>query len=97
MSEKATKYELMVIIKPLLPEDTRATVQKKLANDIAKYDGKILETDVWGKRHLAYKIEQHSEGYYIVYKLELSPATIGDLEKSLSLNTDIIRYLLTKI
>lgn len=89
------KYELMVILKPLLPEDIRAGVQKKLETHVKKAKGKILADDVWGKRHLAYPISKHEEGYYIVYKLELAPEHVDEFQVELKLMNDILRFLLS--
>lgn len=92
------KYELMVIFKPLLPEDNREDVYTSVTKEIEskKIGGKIVETDVWGKRHLAYEIDGYDEGYYIVYKCELNPDKIADLESEFKLNNDLLRYLITK-
>jgi len=94
---KLVKYELMVIIKPLLPEDIRTNIQKKINSIFTKTKGKITSTDAWGKRHLAYKIEGHNEGYYIVYKCEMPQGQAAKFDESMRLNTDILRYLLTKV
>jgi ribosomal protein S6 len=47
------KYELMVILKPLLPQDIRAKIETKLKKILKEGNGKILSEDVWGKKHLA--------------------------------------------
>lgn len=91
------KYELMVIIKPNLAEDQRAAIQKSLADYIAELKGEITNTDVWGKKHLTYKIAGQNEGYYVVYNLSLMKANTSKLEYSLKLNQDILRYLLIKV
>ncbi|KXK26638.1 MAG: 30S ribosomal protein S6 [candidate division WS6 bacterium OLB20] len=90
------KYELMVILKPLLPEDIRAGVQKKLETLVKKAKGSVVNVDAWGKRHLAYPIEKHEEGYYIVYDLELDPSKVEEFQKELNLISDVLRSLLSK-
>lgn len=91
------KYELMVILKPLLPEDIRTGVTNKIEALIKKAKGKVDSQDVWGKRHLAYPIKKHEEGYYIVYKLSLDPDFVVEFQKELKLLSDILRSLLSKI
>jgi small subunit ribosomal protein S6 len=93
MTEK-NKYELMVILKPMLPENVRMGVESKIAEALESGDGKVEKTDVWGKKHLAYKVKKHAEGYYIVYNFTTSAADIKGIEKSLKSNKDILRYLL---
>ena len=90
------KYELMIIIKPLLPEDIKSKVLKNLEDFINKNSGKIISTDIWGKRHLAYKIKGHEEGYYVVLKLDISKKKVKDFESYLKLQNDILRYLLIR-
>lgn len=89
-------YELMVILKPMLPEDIKAKVLKTIEDNVAKADGKIVATDVWGKRHLAYPISNHDEGYYIVYKLELTPSKVTEFKNQLKLTNGVLRAQLIK-
>ena len=91
------KYELMVILKSLLPEDIRAQIQKKIEKLIIKGNGKIVNVDNWGKRHLAYPIKKHDEGYYIVYKLDMDVGFAQEFQKELKLMNDVLRILLTKL
>lgn len=89
-------YELMVIIKPLLPEDIKSKVLKKIEKLVKAADGKINDIDVWGKRHLAYKIKSHEEGYYIVLDLDLNQDKVKEFEHDLKLESDVLRYLLIR-
>ncbi len=90
------KYELMIILKPMLTEDIRANVLNKIQDLITKSKGKIINQDIWGKRHLAYLIEGNEEGYYIVYNFELDKSKIDDFEGHIKYMNDILRYLLVK-
>lgn len=87
----------MLILKPLLPEDIKTNIIEEVERLVKKYDGKINSTDVWGKRHLAYQINKHDEGYYIVYKLEMNQKDSKEFDRQLNLNTGILRFLRTKI
>ena len=91
------KYELMIILKPLLPEDIRLGIQKKIEKLVTKGKGKITATDAWGKRHLAYPIKKHDEGYYIVYKLTMDKAFAPEFQRELKLTSDILRLLLSSL
>lgn len=89
------KYELMLIMKPMLTEDIRANVLKKIEDNITKSKGKVLNQDLWGKRHLAYLIDGNEEGYYVVYNFELDKSKISQLDNELKFQNDILRYLLS--
>ncbi len=91
------KYELMVILKPLLPEDIRFGIQKKLEKLVKTSGGEITKLDPWGKRHLAYPIKKHDEGYYLVYQLTLDPEFSDKFQGELKLMNDILRFLLINL
>jgi small subunit ribosomal protein S6 len=93
-SEKSRAYELMVILKPLLPEDVRNKLLAGMTDVITKLDGKIELKDSWGKRHMAYKIKGHEEGYYIVYKVELPAGAAFKVQQEMKLMSDILRFVL---
>ena len=90
------EYELMVIIKPLLPEDIKSKVLKRVEKLVKDADGSILSTDAWGKRHLAYKIKSHEEGYYVVMEVKMAEDKVKDFERDLKLQSDILRFLLIR-
>lgn len=88
------KYELMVILKPLLPQDIRAKVEdrlKKILKETGK--GSIVKSDVWGKKHLAYPIGGHEDGYYIVYEIEMDPTGIEEANKKMGLISEYMRFM----
>lgn len=91
------KYELMVILKPLLPEDIRFGIQKKLEKLVKTSGGEVTKLDAWGKRHLAYPIKKHDEGYYLVYQLTLDPEFSDKFQGELKLMNDILRFLLINL
>jgi small subunit ribosomal protein S6 len=90
------KYELMIILKPMLTEDIRANVLKKIEELVTKSKGKIVNQDIWGKRHLSYIIEGNEEGYYVIYNFELEQSKIAEFEDHIKYMNDILRYLLIK-
>jgi len=87
------KYELALLIKPLLPEDIKNRVMKDITAEVEKFDGKMeLKLD-WGKRHLAYEVKGQNEGVYMFYTLEMTPANLLTLSNILKLNKDLLRFL----
>ncbi|MBN1915385.1 30S ribosomal protein S6 [Candidatus Dojkabacteria bacterium] len=91
------KYELVLVLKPLLPEDLKTKVLKKVEDYVESQKGKVVSKDVWGKKHLAYPIKKHEEGYYILYNIELTPDKIIDFQRELKLMGDILRYMTIKL
>ncbi len=89
-------YEMMVVLKPLLPDDLRKNIHQEFVTMIEK-EGEVLDVDVWGKRYLAYKIEGHNEGYYIVYNFKFSPFGINEMKRVLQLRQEVLRFMIVEV
>jgi small subunit ribosomal protein S6 len=85
------QYELMVIISPEIDERTVATSLDKFLAVITKDGGTIENTDIWGKRKLAYEIEKKSEGIYAVVNFTATSATAQELDRQLRLSEAVLR------
>lgn len=96
MSKKVNDYELLVVLKPLLPDDVRKAIHKTVVDLAKDGSGSVEDTDVWGKRYLAYEIAGHNEGYYILYWLKLDPVAITEMRRQLDLKQEILRYMIIK-
>lgn len=95
--KKMKTYELMVALKPLLPDDLRKSIHKEFVALMSKDGGEVLDVDVWGKRYLAYKIEGHNEGYYIVYNFVHLPGNINEMKRLLQLRQEILRFMIIEV
>tara|TARA_B100002052_G_scaffold123625_1_gene113635 strand:- start:586 stop:906 length:321 start_codon:yes stop_codon:yes gene_type:complete len=62
-------------------------------SDIIKKSGKILKTEKWGLLNLATKIKKNRKGIFIHFKFESKEEAVKDIEKKLSIENSIIRYL----
>ena len=90
-------YELMYVVRPTLDEQTLAAVNEKVGKFIANAGGEILKREDWGKRRLAFPLAKFTEGFYSVLQLKLSPVTVRDLERNLTLTEEVLRHLVTRI
>ena len=68
--------------------------EKAVKDTIEKFGGKILKTDSLGEKQFAYKIEKKSKGFYTSAIFELEPEKVAELNKALTLDEEIIRFLL---
>ena len=89
-------YETMYILRPDIAED-------EVTNHIDKYNklledvgGKILDSQMRGKRRLAYQISKHREGIYVQLSHQGDGQHIFKIEKAMRLNEDVIRYMTVK-
>jgi len=90
------KYELLVVLKAMLPDQVRNAVEEKIVQLVSEGKGQILSTDTLGKRYLAYKIKGHSEGYYLVYSIELGADVVPNISSSLRVMSQVLRFLILK-
>ena len=89
-------YEFVVLFSPELNDDQLQQAQDFAASLVKKYKGKIVDTDIWGKKVLAYPINKHTEAFYVFYKLDMPVAKIQAFEKEVYLTESIIRHLIVK-
>jgi small subunit ribosomal protein S6 len=95
--KKLKDYEMMVVLKPLLPDDLRKDMHKEFVDMVEKDGGEVLDVDVWGKRYLSYEIEGHNEGYYIIYDFKLFPDKVSEMRRLLELKQEILRFMIVEI
>lgn len=88
------KYELALLIKPLSPEEITNKVVPEVFEQVKALGGNISLKLEWEKRHLAYEVNGHNEGFYKFYKLEIAAESLGALDKFLRLHKEILRFLI---
>ena len=89
-------YELMLVIQGQIPEELSKEVVNKVKNTITELGGERINEDFWGRRKLAYKIENQEHGYYDVLNFSIEAENIKKLENEIKLINEIIRYLIIK-
>ena len=90
-------YEHTFITKGDLPESQNKKLVNKYENIIKKNFGKILKTEKWGIRTLAYRIKNNKKGFYFHIKIEGNRKTIQELERTQSIDDSLFRFLTVKV
>lgn len=85
-------YETIFIIKPTVEEEGVKALTEKFKN-IVVTDGEIASVDEWGKRKLAYLIEDFAEGTYIYMKYAAGNAVPKELDRVFNITEDVIRHM----
>lgn len=89
------KYEVMYIIRPDLEQEAvQATVEK--FQNIINNGGEITKHDLMGKRRLAYEINKHRDGHYVLVHFNANNEVIAELDRVMKISDEIIRYLIVK-
>ena len=83
----------MLVLHPDLPEaQTRETIEraKRLLEGMG---AEVHGIDEWGMRDLAFAIRKVHRGYYVVAEYSAQPAAVNELERTLKLSDEILRYM----
>ena len=92
------RYELVVIVSPEVAEDEMPdAVDRLIRQPVESEGGEVQETDHWGRRKLAYPIQRHQEGNYVLTQLNMDPQKTGELERSLQISEEVLRHLLIRL
>ena len=96
MTNQEIYYETMYILRPDIAEDDVNKHIEKYNNLLEEMGGKILDSQMRGKRRLAYPIAKHREGIYVQLSHQGDGQHIAKIEKAMRLSEDVIRYLTIK-
>ena len=89
-------YETMYILRPDIAEDEVTNHIEKYNKLLEETGGTILDSQMRGKRRLAYQIAKHREGIYVQLSHQGNGQHIFKIEKAMRLSEDVIRYLTVK-
>ena len=89
-------YETMYILRPDIAEDEVTNHIDKYNKLLEELGGTILDSQMRGKRRLAYQIAKHREGIYVQLSHQGDGQHIFKIEKAMRLSEDVIRYMTVK-
>ena len=87
---------LLFFVTPSLDVETRAAVMKRIDVTIAAGNGKVDNVDEWGKRKLAYEINNLTEGDYTLINFHADPASIAELDRVLRITDAVERHMIVR-
>ena len=94
MAKVSANYEVLYIIDPDLGEEATAAMVEKF-KALIEANGTITEQEEWGKRKLAYLINDKAEGYYVLVKFTSAPAFPAELDRVMKITDGVMRSLIT--
>ena len=96
MNDQQSYYETMYILRPDIAEDEVTNHIEKYNKLLKEFGGTILDSQMRGKRRLAYQIAKHREGIYVQLSHQGDGQHIFKIEKAMRLSEDVIRYMTVK-
>jgi len=64
---------------------------------ITENGGEVKKREYWGLRNLAYRMRKNRKGHYVLMNIAGPPAAISELERTMRINEDVIRYLTLRV
>jgi small subunit ribosomal protein S6 len=91
------KYESIYVIRPTVEEEGIKALVERFSSLIQNEGGQVENVDEWGKRRLAYPIDDLKEGYYVLMNFSSKPDVPQELERNYKITDDILRYLTIRL
>ncbi len=89
-------YETLFFTEPGIENEALDVLIGKVENAITKSGGQIEKIDKWGKRPLAYPVEKHIDGNYVLVNFQTTgPDALRELERTYLINQTILRFMTT--
>ena len=93
MAKLNANYETVYILDPTLTEEATAALVEKFKT-LVENNGTLAEVDEWGKRHMAYPINDFTEGYYVLMTFSAAPAFPRELDRVMRITDGVMRSLI---
>ncbi|MDD4261784.1 30S ribosomal protein S6 [Syntrophaceticus schinkii] len=94
--ESLRSYETLFVLKPDLDEDATTAAIERLTELIQKNKGTVEQINRWGKKRLAYEIEDYREGYYTLVYFQGEPETAKELDRVMRISDFLLRHTIVR-
>ena len=96
MSE-SRQYELVYIVSPETDEEGVSAMHVQITEIAEKMGGQIERTDNWGRRRLAYEINRHREGTYVLELINGPGEMVHEIDRRLRVHDQVLRHLVVRV
>ncbi|MGZ8603250.1 MAG: 30S ribosomal protein S6 [Actinomycetota bacterium] len=86
------QYEAMLILPPEADESVVAGALDRITRIVSEAGGSVGKVDRWGRRRFAFEVDRQTEGYYVVAEFTAEPVAITELERTLHLADEVLRF-----
>jgi len=91
------QYELIYITPPETTEEALAELHQQVAAVAERFGATIEKTENWGRRRLAYEIQRHREGVYVLEVINGPAAMTAELDRRLRVFDNVIRHMIVRV
>lgn len=90
-----SKYEAVLVLSVKNGDEAAQSLQEKF-KALIEANGTLESVDEWGKRKLAYEINDEAEGHYVIFHFDSEPAFPAELERIAGITDGVLRVLVVK-
>lgn len=86
-------YEIMFIVDPNVQEDEIEKIKSQVETVVTDGGGEIVETEMMGRRKLAYEVNRLREGFYILLTVRANGDIVKEVERRFRVMDSVVRYI----
>ncbi|MCY0888791.1 MAG: 30S ribosomal protein S6 [Alicyclobacillaceae bacterium] len=91
------QYETMYILKPELDTEQVSALVAKYQSLVTEHGGQLDQVQEIGKRRLAYEIDHHREGFYVLMQFSTDTDVTQELERVMRIEDNVLRYMTVRL
>ncbi|MCA1032291.1 30S ribosomal protein S6 [Bacillus timonensis] len=91
------KYEVMYIIRPNIDDEAKKALVERFNGVLTDNGAEITNVKEWGKRRLAYEINDFRDGYYMLVNVMSGAEAVNEFDRLAKISEDIIRHMVVKL
>ena len=88
-------YEMLYVLDSTLADDAKEAFVKKFEDVVTAQNGKVVSTDKWGVKKLAYPINYKNDGFYVLMTFEAEGSVVKELDRVAGLSSEVLRRVIT--
>ncbi len=90
-------YEHVFLARQDLSQSQVDSLAQEATKIIENNEGKVVKTETWGLRTLAYKIQKNRKAHFVMLNIDGPTSVVAELERQTAINEDVIRYMTIRV
>ncbi|HLJ63261.1 MAG TPA: 30S ribosomal protein S6 [Stellaceae bacterium] len=90
-------YETVFIARQDISAAQMDTLANIFAAVITDNGGQVPKREYWGLRNLSFRIKKNRKGHYTLFNLDAPPAAVAEMERTMRINEDVLRYMTVRV
>jgi small subunit ribosomal protein S6 len=90
-------YESTFIARRDISAQDVTKLTEQFSTIVTSNGGKVVKSEYWGLRNMAYKVKKNKKGHYVMLGLDAPSAAVKEMERNMRLNEDVIRNLTIRV